>query len=724
MALAYLCTKIRPTDQWFKVADHPVSNPIGIIVDHGLREGSAAEAANVSQALKKIGVKPNITRLRWADVVEPGVNPSDLPNVETLARYLRYRRLGTFCKVWQVATLLTAHHEDDQYETVLMRLLSGHGYRGLQGMRPATDIPECYDLHGVYQSGFVDDQRRENPFYNLRPSEKERKQLKRGLRDEIDPAVIAREVERGLRSDIGTAYLEDYDGIAKGKPAPPLVPLEIEDGGIMVYRPLLRFGKDRLIATCLENSIPWFDDHTNADQTLTLRNAVRHMIKHHKLPEALQKPSILRLAERCRARVASAEAEAGRLLRRVRIHEFGQNAGTLVVTLPRFYFPTVPRRLSASPASRRRRTEHYRHIAALMVRRLLSMVTPERELSQPGQLGHLVSMLFPSLADGTPPPEPKAYVICGVHFVPLIGDYPLRWLLARAPHVSNVPRPSVTFHELPFGRRMDKHPRGWKTQGWTEPRMFDGRYWIRVLHRLPCKLRVAPFEMEHHKPFREALADDQARKELASMLRRYAPGKVRYTLPAIYATLDVTDLLAGGDWWPPHLLLGPPSQRAAAAHSEEQPEPDSEQADQPDPEPEPLNEPPPPRDETEAIQQIRSRKLSALHAGRLEWERRLQSAAAHSTPPQLQLLALPTLGVGLPGLEDWLRWEVRYRKVDDEVLRLSRRGGRRVGRRELRARVRFWYRWMRLGWGRKAARGRAVGVRRGRGGAVKAGGFR
>jgi hypothetical protein len=31
---------------------------------------------------------------------------------------------------------------------------------------------------------------------------------------------------------------------------------------------------------------------------------------------------------------------------------------------------------------------------------------------------------------------------------------------------------------------------------------------------------------------------------------------------------------------------------------------------------------------------------------------------------ELHLLALPTLGVHVAGLENWLQWEIRYRKTD------------------------------------------------------------
>src|SRR4051812_25024502 len=101
----------------------------------------------------------------------------------------------------------------------------------------------------------------------------------------------------------------------------------------MIYRPLLHFSKDRLIATCLENNIPWFEDHTNADPTYTTRNTVRYMAKNFQPPAALQKPAILRLSERCRARTAREKAEADRLFRHIWIRDFETGVGTAVVQI-------------------------------------------------------------------------------------------------------------------------------------------------------------------------------------------------------------------------------------------------------------------------------------------------------------------------------------------------------------------------------------------------------
>ncbi|KAK4222057.1 hypothetical protein QBC38DRAFT_402258 [Podospora fimiseda] len=639
MALAYLCSKIQKEIKHIRVVDHLVKSFFAVVIDHGMREGSDLEAANVVLELKKLGIKAEAHRIKWPQTV---INPNDLPNVETWARHYRYRRLAKVCQVWNCNTLFTAHHEDDQYETVLMRLISGHGYRGLRGMRPATDIPECYDLHGVYQSGMIDDQLSQNPQYNLGLTYYERKRIQREMSSEIDPAEFIE-----ATTDIAGPYFDDYDWIAgANKPAPPLGHMDIEYGGKMIYRPMLQFSKERLIATCVENKVKWFEDHTNKDQTLTLRNAVRHMCHNHKLPMALQKPSILRLSAECRARVAKEEAEADRLLKTIRIDGFEPNVGTMVVDLPTFTLPRASRLSFRSSTVREKRINHYRFIAALMIRRLISMITPEQDLPHVGQLDHLVSLLFPSLTlDTTPPPsEPKSYVICGVHFIPLLSEKkPLRWLLTRAPYVSKTPRPITRFRRLHISKRVYKRPDQWKTEGWSELKLYDGRYWIRLIHRLPCDVEIAPFEKEHQKTFKESLVDDKSKNDLAAMLKRYAPGKIRYTLPAIYATMDISKLLSGNnEWWPPLEV----------------------------------------QEGGESRKERKERELAL----QLDYEQNMLSQKDFF----LQLVALPTLGVSIAGLENWLRWEVRYRKVDEEILQLSKRTGTgpdRPFRRELRQRM-------------------------------------
>ena len=47
--------------------------------------------------------------------------------VEEAARIARYRALGELCREVGCTLLLTAHHQDDQAETVLLQLLRGAG---------------------------------------------------------------------------------------------------------------------------------------------------------------------------------------------------------------------------------------------------------------------------------------------------------------------------------------------------------------------------------------------------------------------------------------------------------------------------------------------------------------------------------------------------------------------------------------------------------------------
>lgn len=66
--------------------------------------------------------------------------------VEETARRARYAALGDLCREHGVPLLLTAHHEDDQAETVLLQLLRGAGMPGLSGMPSFSDH---HDLLGA-----------------------------------------------------------------------------------------------------------------------------------------------------------------------------------------------------------------------------------------------------------------------------------------------------------------------------------------------------------------------------------------------------------------------------------------------------------------------------------------------------------------------------------------------------------------------------------------------
>jgi tRNA(Ile)-lysidine synthase len=61
--------------------------------------------------------------------------------IEAAARKERYAALGALCRAHHVDVLLTAHHLDDQAETVLLQLLRGSGPAGMSGMDAFNRAP-------------------------------------------------------------------------------------------------------------------------------------------------------------------------------------------------------------------------------------------------------------------------------------------------------------------------------------------------------------------------------------------------------------------------------------------------------------------------------------------------------------------------------------------------------------------------------------------------------
>ena len=105
-------------------------------VDHGLRQASRAEAEWVAGQARALGLEHAI--LTWA-----GSKPAT--GIQDAARAARYGLLAEFARkvaAAQPVAIVTAHTEDDQAETLLMRLARGSGLDGLAAMSERRGLDE------------------------------------------------------------------------------------------------------------------------------------------------------------------------------------------------------------------------------------------------------------------------------------------------------------------------------------------------------------------------------------------------------------------------------------------------------------------------------------------------------------------------------------------------------------------------------------------------------
>ena len=111
-------------------------------INHGLRNEAADWVAHCAVVTRSLNVPLQVCEVRVAE---------DGRGLEAAARRARYQAMGRLMEPGEC--LLTAHHQDDQWETLLLRMLRGAGVSGLAGiresrrcgggwlLRPLLDVP-------------------------------------------------------------------------------------------------------------------------------------------------------------------------------------------------------------------------------------------------------------------------------------------------------------------------------------------------------------------------------------------------------------------------------------------------------------------------------------------------------------------------------------------------------------------------------------------------------
>ncbi len=146
-------------------------------------------------------------------------------SIETAARLLRYRFLYKVCAEFKADSIATAHHSEDNAESILMHILRGSGLAGICGMksrneRPVIPIEMLFDEAGSYKA-------------------------------RTEKAGSGCEALRSLKEKN-----------------------EAKIASAAVIRPLLGFKKAELIAFLLDRGVPWQTDDTNFTGD-TARNLLR-----------------------------------------------------------------------------------------------------------------------------------------------------------------------------------------------------------------------------------------------------------------------------------------------------------------------------------------------------------------------------------------------------------------------------------------------------------------
>jgi tRNA(Ile)-lysidine synthase len=160
-------------------------------IDHGLRAEAAGEVALV----ERIAGERSIPFTPLAVTLAPG-------NMQAQARAARYAALARWAQDGGLGAIATAHHADDQAETLLMRLNRGSGLAGLAGVRAQGSLEDT----GIALL---------RPLLGWRKAELARIVSAAGITPALDPSNTNPDFDRArLRAQMAVADWLDVEKIA------------------------------------------------------------------------------------------------------------------------------------------------------------------------------------------------------------------------------------------------------------------------------------------------------------------------------------------------------------------------------------------------------------------------------------------------------------------------------------------------------------------------------
>jgi tRNA(Ile)-lysidine synthase len=161
-------------------------NVVATHVHHGLQPAADAWAAHCEAQAHEFGAAFECVRLSGS--------PARGQSLEAWARDERYRALAGVARRQRCAAVLTAHHADDQVETVLMRIARGTGIDGLAGIEPATRLAGAVVLRpllGLRRARLAAYGRRHGLRWVEDPSNADQRRARNAIRHRVLPAIDA-----------------------------------------------------------------------------------------------------------------------------------------------------------------------------------------------------------------------------------------------------------------------------------------------------------------------------------------------------------------------------------------------------------------------------------------------------------------------------------------------------------------------------------------------------